>query len=64
MAAALALGGHVRVGFENNLWRPDGTLAATNRDLVEPVAEIARQVGRPPATVQEARAVYGATGSR
>jgi uncharacterized protein (DUF849 family) len=64
MAAGLALGGHVRVGFENNLWRPDGTLAATNRDLVDPVAEVARQVGRPPADVATARAVYGATGSR
>jgi uncharacterized protein (DUF849 family) len=62
-AAALSLGGHVRVGFENNLWRPDGTVADTNRDLVEPVAEVARQVGRPPATAQEARQVYGATGS-
>lgn len=64
MAAALSLGGHVRVGFENNLWRPDVTVAATNRDLVEPVAEVARRVGRPPADVAAARQVYGTTGSR
>jgi uncharacterized protein (DUF849 family) len=37
MAAAL-LGGHVRVGFENNLLLPDGALAASNADVVQEVA--------------------------
>lgn len=38
LAAAL-LGGDIRVGFENNLHRPDGSLAAGNADLVRAVAE-------------------------
>ncbi|MGK9164956.1 3-keto-5-aminohexanoate cleavage protein [Inquilinus limosus] len=38
LAAAL-LGGDVRVGFENNLHRPDGSLACSNADLVRAVAE-------------------------
>jgi 3-keto-5-aminohexanoate cleavage enzyme len=44
VAAALC-GGHVRVGFENNLHRPDGQLAAANADLVRPVAESLRHIG-------------------
>lgn len=34
MAQAARQGGHARVGFENNLWRPDGELAASNAELV------------------------------
>ncbi len=34
MSAAIAAGGHVRVGFENNLWLKDGTLAAGTHALV------------------------------
>lgn len=34
VVAAALLGGHVRVGFENNLLLPDGALAASNADLV------------------------------
>ncbi len=32
--AAVALGGHTRVGFENSLWRPDGALRPSNADAV------------------------------
>ncbi|MCW5708032.1 3-keto-5-aminohexanoate cleavage protein [Shinella sp.] len=39
------LGGHVRVGFENNLHRPDGSLAASNADLVETVATALDRLG-------------------
>ena len=46
MAAAVALGGHVRVGFENNLHRPDGTLLANNAEQVARVAQIAALTGR------------------
>ena len=35
---AASLGGHVRIGFENNIHMPDGTLAASNADMVEAVA--------------------------
>ncbi|MBL1437093.1 MAG: 3-keto-5-aminohexanoate cleavage protein [Rhodobacteraceae bacterium] len=34
VSAAIAAGGHARVGFENNLWRRDGTLAAGTHALV------------------------------
>lgn len=34
VTAAALLGGHARVGFENNLFLPDGTLASGNQDLV------------------------------
>lgn len=51
--AALALGGHVRVGFENNLWRRDGTLAPDNASLVIQVAEsVALASGRPAGAAQ------------
>ncbi|HEX6111856.1 MAG TPA: 3-keto-5-aminohexanoate cleavage protein, partial [Geminicoccaceae bacterium] len=43
---AAGLGGHVRVGFENNLRLVDGRLAATNAQLVEQVAASARLLGR------------------
>ncbi|MDE2607021.1 MAG: 3-keto-5-aminohexanoate cleavage protein [Burkholderiales bacterium] len=46
-AAAMALAGHVRVGFENNLLLKDGTLAPDNAALVRQVSETARTLGRP-----------------
>lgn len=52
---AAALGGHVRVGFENNLWMPNGELAQDNSSLVRVVADAARNLGRPLATAAEIR---------
>lgn len=45
VTAGALLGGHVRVGFENNLHRPDGSLAASNADLVETVATALDRLG-------------------
>ncbi|MBN9070094.1 MAG: 3-keto-5-aminohexanoate cleavage protein [Rhizobiales bacterium] len=45
VTAAALLGGHVRVGFENNLLLPDGSLASSNAALVEAVATAATGVG-------------------
>lgn len=59
MAAAIALGGHARVGFENNLHRPDGSLAGRNADLVANAADIARHSGRGLADSALAREIYG-----
>jgi 3-keto-5-aminohexanoate cleavage enzyme len=53
--AAIALGGHVRVGFENNLRLRDGSLAAGNSQLVEQAAGSARNLGRPLADAAAAR---------
>jgi len=61
MAAAIGLGGHARVGFENNLQRPDGSLAGANADLVANARAIVAATGRPLASADEARRVYGAT---
>ena len=52
---AAAKGGHVRVGFENNLWLPDGVMAADNAALVRLAAEAARAAGQRTATANEAR---------
>ena len=57
-AAAIAMGGHVRVGIEDNLRLPDGTLA-TNAQLVAAAAAIAKVTGRGIASPAEARKVLG-----
>jgi uncharacterized protein (DUF849 family) len=58
---AAGLGGHARVGFENNLWRADGRLAANNAELVEQVAAGARLLGRELADVATTRAFLAET---
>jgi 3-keto-5-aminohexanoate cleavage enzyme len=59
VAAALTLGGSVRVGLEDNLYLPDGEMARSNGELVAKARQMAEDVGRRPATVQEARALLG-----
>jgi 3-keto-5-aminohexanoate cleavage enzyme len=54
--AAIAMGGHVRVGIEDNLRLPDGRLA-TNAQLVATVAVIATTMGRDVASPKEARRI-------
>jgi uncharacterized protein (DUF849 family) len=58
LAGAIRLGGHVRVGFENNLLRPDGTPAASNAEQVAGIRDAAIAAGRPLATTSQARALY------
>jgi len=55
---AACLGGHVRVGFENNLHLPDGSLAPDNAALVRGVADAARSLGLGVATPKEARDLF------
>ena len=55
MTAAAALGGHVRVGFENNLYLKDGSLAPDNSALVRQAAQTAETLGRPLATADSLR---------
>jgi 3-keto-5-aminohexanoate cleavage enzyme len=62
IAAALSLGGNVRVGLEDNFYLPDGTMARSNGDLVAKAAAMARDSGRRLATVEEARAALGLRG--
>lgn len=54
-ATAAALGGHVRVGFENNLLLKTGEIARDNAQLVQQVVDVAAALGRPLATAQQAR---------
>ena len=58
-AAAIAMGGNVRVGFEDNLYLSKGVLAKSNGELVEKVVRIARELGREIATPAEAREILG-----
>jgi len=60
VAAALSLGGNVRVGFEDNFYLPDGEMARSNGELVAQARRMTEDVGRRPATVAEAREMLGA----
>jgi uncharacterized protein (DUF849 family) len=56
--AAACLGGHVRVGFENNLHLPDGNLAPDNAALVRSVVNPASSLGLAIATPDEAKRIF------
>src|SRR4051794_4457745 len=60
VGAALALGGNVRVGLEDNFYLPDGEMARSNGDLVARARRMCEGVGRRPATLAEARGRPGA----
>ncbi len=55
--AAILLGGHVRVGFEDNIYLRKGQLATSNAELVERVVRLARELDVAVATPQEAREI-------
>lgn len=57
--ASIISGGHVRVGFEDNIYIEKGKLAASNGELVEKVVRVARELGREIATPDEARKILG-----
>ncbi|OPL09092.1 MAG: 3-keto-5-aminohexanoate cleavage protein [delta proteobacterium ML8_F1] len=58
-AAAIVMGGHVRVGFEDNVYYSKGVLARSNAQLVERIVRIAAELGREVATPDEAREILG-----
>lgn len=51
-------GGHARIGFENNLWMPDGALAPDNAALVRLAATHGRNSGRPIASADDVRRLF------
>jgi len=59
VAAALTLGGNVRVGLEDNFYLPNGDMAGSNGDLIAKARQLTEDVGRRPATVAEAREMLG-----
>lgn len=58
-AAAIAMGGNVRVGFEDNIYLSKGVKASSNGELVAKVVRIAKELGREIATSDEARTILG-----
>lgn len=61
-AAALAMGGNVRVGLEDSLYVGKGQLAKSNAEQVERIVQIARALSLEPATPGEARQILGLKG--
>ncbi|MEQ5801643.1 3-keto-5-aminohexanoate cleavage protein [Halomonas sp. H10-9-1] len=59
MGLAASHGGHARVGFENNLWRPDGSVVEDNAELVRLARERIETSGRTLMNPRQARAFLG-----
>jgi uncharacterized protein (DUF849 family) len=59
LGAALVLGGNIRTGLEDHLYLPSGEMAKSNGEMVEVAARLCRDVGRRPATVEEAKQILG-----
>src|SRR5947208_16857540 len=64
VAAALTLGGSVRVGLEDNFYLPNGEMARSNGELIAKARQMCEDAGRRPATVQEARDLLGVSALR
>jgi len=56
---AVAMGGNIRVGMEDNVLYSKGKLADSNRQFVERAVRIIREFGNEPATSDEAREILG-----
>lgn len=61
VAAAISMGGNIRVGLEDNFYLEPGRMAHSNGDLVEKAVLLCRQLGREVASIEEARAQLGLT---
>jgi 3-keto-5-aminohexanoate cleavage enzyme len=59
---SIMMGGHVRVGLEDNLFIEKGVLARSNAEQVEKVVRLARELGRDIATADEAREMLSLKG--
>jgi uncharacterized protein (DUF849 family) len=59
VAAALTLGGSVRVGLEDNFYLPNREMARSNGELIAKARQMTEDAGRRPATVDEARTLLG-----
>ncbi len=63
LTTAIILGGHVRVGMEDNPFLSPGEYATSNAQLVEKIVRISRELGREVATPDEARAIIWPEGA-
>ena len=59
VAAAITMGGNVRVGLEDNFYLEEGRMAKSNGELVEKAARLARDLGHAVASTEEARRILG-----
>lgn len=59
VTVSIIMGGHARVGFEDNVYLSKGVLAKSNAELVEKTVQIAKLLGREIATPAEARKILG-----
>ncbi len=59
VAAAITMGGNVRVGLEDNFYVEEGRMARSNGELVEKAARLCRDLGREVASIAEARSQLG-----
>jgi 3-keto-5-aminohexanoate cleavage enzyme len=59
LSTSLTLGGNVRAGLEDNLYLPNGEMANSNGELIAKVRQMAEDIGRRAATVDEAREMLG-----
>jgi len=59
---SLLLGGHVRVGLEDNLYIEKGVMAKSNAEQVAKIIRIAKELGIAPATPAEARKILNLKG--
>ena len=55
----MILGGHVRVGFEDNIYLKKGVLLKNNAQMVEMAADLAVRLGKQVATPEQARELLG-----
>lgn len=62
-ALSIISGGHVRVGFEDNVYISKGIPAKSNGELVEKVVRLSKELGREVATPKEAREILGLGGN-
>jgi uncharacterized protein (DUF849 family) len=63
LAQAVLLGGHVRVGLEDNFYLEKGVFAPDNAALVTKAVQIIKQLGEDVATPAQARAILGLQGA-
>jgi len=59
VSQSIKMGGHARVGFEDNIYLSKGVIAKSNGELVEKVVRISKDIGREIASPNEARKILG-----
>ena len=59
LSAGAVMGGNIRTGLEDHLYLPNGEMAKSNGEMAEVAVRLVRDIGRRPATVEEAREILG-----